>query len=394
VKYFGRNGNQSAVDMVVDSDGVIYILGNSQKSLNARQQIYLAKANSRGQLLMDTLLTDIPAEAKDIEFTLNDELILVANQLDTVNGDMNLLVKKLSKNFMETGSKILWSKDRDPKNNSNPHKNEYVNSITALANGNFILTGYTDNVSSASGHQLDILNFQIDQSLNKVSFEWGELTGAGVKNFSKRVIEAIRTDPQPDTVRYMFGNVSEATDQNVWYGVLPKNGYGGQNSDNQTDEVFISPLTNDVVTGAIKYSSGYFLTSVATNASNNAVLKLYDLGFETLNPGGSSEVTSSFEWPLGTVSNANATVCKASVGFLVAADFAQSPSNTDILFLKLNDGLKNPVYFGGIGNDRASAIAELPDGRILILGTMQLGNPPAQYKVALIKVNSNGRFEE
>ncbi len=393
VKYFGRDGNQTAVDMVVDVDGTIYILGNSQRTSTSRQQIYLAKANSRGQLLKDTLLTDLPVDAKDIEFTLTGELIIVANQLDTINGDMNVLVKKLSKDFVETGSEILWSRDvlfkTDPY--SNPHKNDFVNSITPLANGNFILTGYTDN--SEVGHQLDILNLQIDQNLAKVLFPWGEVTGAGMKNYGRKVIESIQS---MDTVRYLFGDISSPqSDQNVWYGILPKNSFGGNNFDNQSNTIFTSPLTDDIVTNVIGYSYGYFITSVGTTSSGSSTLKLYDIGFKTPDPGSATgDVTSYFEWPLGTVSNADAITCKAHIGFLVVADFSRTANNTDILFLKLDGSLKNPIYFGGNGNDRASEVVELPDGRVLILGTMQLGNPPEQYKIALIKVNSDGKFQE
>lgn len=394
VKYFGSEGNQFAVDMIVDTDGTIYILGNSQKTSTAKQQIYLAKANAKGQLVKDTFLTNVPAEAKDIEFTLSGELILVANQLDTISGDMNVLVKKLSKDFVETGSKTLWSRDLQSYDDpySNPHKNDFVNSITPLANGNFILTGYANN--SIVGHQVDILNLQIDQNLEKVNFAWGEINGAGTKNYGLKVLETIQALPAPDTIRYIFGNIARSTDQDIWYGVLPANGSGGDNTDNQSDPVFNSPLTDDVVTSAIKYPGGYLLTSISTTTSNSSTLKLYDLGFSKLNPRSSSDVTSYFEWPLGTITDAQATACKASTGFLIAADFSKSSGNADMMLLRLDGSLRDPVFFGGNGNDRIAAVAELADGRILILGTMHLGNPPEQYKVALIKVNAEGKFEE
>ena len=59
-----------------------------------------------------------------------------------------------------------------------------------------------------------------------------------------------------------------------------------------------------------------------------------------------------------------------------------------------NTAEPNFVSFGGDGDDTAAAVAELPDGHIMVLGTMQLGNPPAQFKITLIKLNSNGKFAD
>lgn len=398
VKYFGGDGNQSAVDMVVDSDGMIYILGNSLTSLNSKQQVYLAKANPLGQVLVDTLLTSssVYSDAKDLEFTKDGELIVVANQLDTINGDMNVLVKKISKlNLNQIGSNILWTRtpqSQDPL--SNPHKNDYVSSITLLADGNYILTGCTE--ASALGNRFDVMNLQIDANLNKVAFAWGETSGSGAENYGRKTIEVIQSNPTPDTARYIFGNTNaDGTDQNVWYADLPLSGNSGESTDDQSDAVFVSRLANDSVTSVIKYDGGYLISSISNPLTSGAsTLKLYELGFNFLNPKNSSEVTAYYEWPLGNIANANVAVCKASIGYHVVVDYPRTASNNDILLLRLNGALQNPIYFGGEGDDRMAAVAELPDGHILILGTMQLGNPPEQFKIALIKVNSNGRFDD
>jgi hypothetical protein len=398
VKYFGGDGNQFAVDMLVDVDGMIYILGNSKASSGSNQRIYLAKVNPRGQVVNDTLITSSTAysEAKDLDLALDGDLIIAANQVDVAGQDMNVLVMKVSKqDFNINASNILWTKvPKSPDPTSNPHRNDYVNSVTILANGNYILTGYTD--ASEVGHSFDIMNLQVDANLNKIPFPftWNETSGPGNENYGRKALEVIQS---PDTARYIFGNSNAgASDENVWYAELQSKGYAGASTDDQSDNVFISSLTNDVVTHAMKYESGHLITSISTpvTASGNSTLKLYRLGFNFLNPKNSSEVTAYYEWPLGNIPNANASTCKASVGFLVVADYLQPSSNTDILLLRLNGSLKDPVYFGGEGDDRAAAVAELTDGHILVLGTMQLGNPPEQFKIALIKVNANGKFDE
>jgi hypothetical protein len=49
-----------------------------------------------------------------------------------------------------------------------------------------------------------------------------------------------------------------------------------------------------------------------------------------------------------------------------------------------------PITFGAEGNDdAASAVAEMPNGDIAVLGTMNLEN---QNKIVLIKLKANGEF--
>lgn len=67
---------------------------------------------------------------------------------------------------------------------------------------------------------------------------------------------------------------------------------------------------------------------------------------------------------------------------------------------KLNPALtdawsEQPFYFfGGAGSDLAGGVAEAPDGRILILGTMVLGESTGQTKAVLIKLSPQGKFGE
>jgi hypothetical protein len=48
--------------------------------------------------------------------------------------------------------------------------------------------------------------------------------------------------------------------------------------------------------------------------------------------------------------------------------------------------------FGGVGDDFVGAVTELPNGRILIIGTMTLGGVEGQTKIALLKLNPEGRL--
>jgi hypothetical protein len=78
--------------------------------------------------------------------------------------------------------------------------------------------------------------------------------------------------------------------------------------------------------------------------------------------------------------------------FLVVANESNAALKRDIYLTKM-DILFNKefeVKFGAPNNDDVgSAVAELPNGDILVLGTMQITN---QKKIALIKLKSNGEF--
>ena len=69
----------------------------------------------------------------------------------------------------------------------------------------------------------------------------------------------------------------------------------------------------------------------------------------------------------------------------------------DISLIKLSNTLlkewQAPIFFGGVGDDFAGSVMELPDGKILVIGTMTLGGElKGQTKMVLIKLNSNGRL--
>ena len=54
----------------------------------------------------------------------------------------------------------------------------------------------------------------------------------------------------------------------------------------------------------------------------------------------------------------------------------------------------SPVIFGGQGDDFAGAVRELPDGKIVVFGTMSIGQPNGEDKMVLIKVNKDGQFAD
>ncbi|MEJ0033768.1 MAG: hypothetical protein WDO15_27050 [Bacteroidota bacterium] len=48
--------------------------------------------------------------------------------------------------------------------------------------------------------------------------------------------------------------------------------------------------------------------------------------------------------------------------------------------------------FGGVGDDSSGAVVEIADGRILVVGTMVLGDVKGQRKIVLMNLDSEGQF--
>lgn len=392
VKYIGGDGSQFGVDMKVDSDGYIYILGNSQnptESLN--QQIYLAKATSKGSIVWEKNIGKAQLEARDLEFTSDGNLILVANMQNT-NSD--ILVMRFNKQGDKLDSVVVWSKVLKSNDNyENANKNEYVNSITELKNGYFILMGYTDN--SLPGHTYDVMNIQLDKSLKKMAVAYNENNGSGLINVGAKLI-------QNRNSLYIFGSsnfVSKtANDSDIWTWTIDNNGYPNYNTDLQTQ--FIKTGYDDFVTNAVKSFAGYGVCSISS-LNNDLTLRVIKISGDSLKFN-AQDIAAIKEYSLGTGSIKPSVINNGYglANYFVASTYYPAGSSTsDITLMKLddqnlNEQWKDKVSFGGVGDDSAAAVEELPDGKILILGTMQLGNPASQYKIALIKVNSNGKLQE
>ena len=153
---------------------------------------------------------------------------------------------------------------------------------------------------------------------------------------------------------------------------------------------------------------GYLLVGISSSTQDNlkASITLSDTAFSFKKEGVFQDVLlhdiNQQPINLGKSSNQYATAYSAtSHNFILANTYNTTTSKSDILLMKVDNALvplwgnaatKEPnfVSFGGDGDDTAGAVAELPDGRIMVLGTMQLGNPPAQFKIVLMKLNANG----
>jgi hypothetical protein len=391
VKYFGGEGNQKAVGLIVNSDGTFFILGNSRSATGVNQQVYLAKADAEGNRVWETTYGSTEMVAKGF-LVANGTLVVAADKL-SLRGDWDVQLIRFALTGDTLQSAILQI---EPQLTSTP-KDERANSITLLNDGGFLIPGYTNYVTQ-SNHQIDALHFRTDINFKQIvtSAGWRETSGSGVNNYAAKGFQT------PADTCYIFGSSDGPTpphyDLDFWvFGLDSKGAPTGQSDDNLE---FVSTTLDDNVTDVQKASlGGYLISGIATDkSSQNLGLKIIKIRFDDLKfSTGSSNI--QFSYPgrsLGKGSNGFATGCNSSTGYYVLANSYGSTSTSDMMLIKLDITLQEvwnkPVTMGGDGDDTAAAVAELPDGRIMVLGTMNLGNPAEQFKIALMKLNSAGKL--
>ena len=394
VKYFGGDGNQQAVGLIVNADGTFFILGNSRKSVGVEQQVYLAKADAQGNLIWQTTYgkEDIEMFAKDFVLT-NGTLVVAANKLTTPS-NMDVQLIRFTLNGDTVQSAVLQI---DPQLSPTP-KNEWATSLTVLNDGGFLISGYTDYIG-ATTHQQDAMHLRTDNNFNqRLSVSgWAPTSGQGNINLATKAFQTPK-----DTI-YIFGSTDgpslKSIDLDFWAFKLDSKGVQRGVSN------YVVNDSEETMTNVVKSTlGGYLLTGVSVNKSSQMSLKITKTRFDDLSFDPNAIPSDiQFNYPggrsLGKGLIHYATACNSGSSYFVLANTYDNTAGTsDMILYKLDVTLQeawgNPVTLGGDGEDTAAAVAELPDGHIMVLGTIELGNPAEQFKIALIKLNSEGKLSD
>lgn len=404
IKYFGGDGDQIATDLIVNKDGTFFILGNSKGPDGSAKKVYLAKVNEFGELIWQkTYGTSVDTEAKDFLLTADGQyIVVVANRATSSSGTDALLTRYTLDGIKNANDSILIT-------------NAFANSVTELSDGGYIVEGY----QTFNGQHAE-LHFRWSGN------PWGSYTG-GVwsstysdPNNKTADFTGVSTIQLSPTTFYTFGYTnaiyqSGNTNNKFWaYHLGQYGGTGGGVTDNGTFDRDGYSATKTLKFATQAAIGGYLLVGVSSSTSDNIKVSIT-----------SSDTTQAFKpsWVLQDVllkdvkqetidlgkGDQFVTACSSTLhNFILANIYSASNTPTptsDILLMKINNALvpmwgdpvsqeANYVLFGGDGNDTAAAVAELADGHIMVLGTMQLGNPPAQSKIALMKLNANGKLAD
>jgi hypothetical protein len=378
IKTFGTDGDQVGVDFILNSDNTLTILGNTTLPSGERK-IYFLKTTLAGKVLVERILGTTTELAMDIE-PLSDGYLILSNMQSpsTRFGTRNdVKLTKVSFEGEELSSVIYNSLD-----------DQFGNSVTSLNDGRFFVIGNTRDIDDKLNGEIvndeeDVLIIEFDNTLTSIaSYRIGSSTIAkGIKIYDN------------GNSTYTYGGYSNELREGNSYNLnltfrtfstgpnIVPTLIVGDNLSNERMSSFIQ-ISNGNFYGigteiTPSGSSRLFIANVA-NGSNDGPVKL----FET------SIGNSKLEGVTGCLSARNGSLV------VVANEFSAVDDKSSIRLYNLNpfDGLEKwSVKIGANGYDsKAAAVTTLQDGSIIILGTVNLIN---QNKIALIKLNENGKFE-
>jgi hypothetical protein len=383
IKYYGEDGNQEGKDLLVNTDGTLIILGTSTTPGGAKR-MYIAKTDLEGKIIWERNLgsTDKDEVALDIELINGGpdagNYIILSNVTKSIADSLAIRLTVVS----PAGDSLKSS-------TINRYESQIGKSVTSVSDGTYFISGKvlnsdTLNVDLPLFDIEDVLIIKVPSTLIPAPTDFSRVGGSAHG-------AAIR--------------VFEATPPNFYYG-----GYSdelilepGAASDYELNFTF-RRFTFDPSATTTVYSgdnvSNEEMTAIARSGAASSYLAI---GTITESNGEKSMIAASANANFtnagsmqNLLSNAEGVSVAPSgqVGFLLVGNVDRGGGNRDIWLRKVNsvsdlDG-DFTTTFGGLNNDdRAGAVAELINGDILVLGTMNLVN---QDKIVLIKLKPNGEF--
>ena len=385
IKYYGGTGNQGGVDMIEGSNGEIYLLGNSDSEKG--KKFFVTKIDSTGKILAQQYFGDpdplTDEVAVDIEPAYDGNFIIaIQKRISATERDIKLLQISSDLVGIDSTTRTFGGDDE-------------IKSVTTLggAQRGFVMTGSTtaDLFNDGISDVTDPFILKVDEGLDIFDPLWRTAGGGGQLDVGIKIYEYKGANPFVSYVLFFSSNpTGTGGDLDFYY--IGINEFGGGEGDrqplsepNSSSEV-LSQVIEDV-------SLGYIL--VGTSSTGNGPKSMYNSVF-SLDLSGSAQnqgnqlITGESQDNLVGISAA----VSANSGYLLLGNQETQQNNTtnsNIILLK-RDLRGNAVWsssFGADYLDKASKVIELSNGKILILGTVTLGN---QEKVVLIKVNSMGQF--
>lgn len=375
IKYYGGDGHQEAKDFVINADGTVVMIGTWTDNLD-RRRVYIVKTDAEGNVVWDRKLGNTTNDelAADIELITQGpdagNLAVLSNHRKNTVDSMAIQLTIVSQTGDSLRSKLF-----------NNYENQFAKSVTPLSDGGFFISAKTTDPAS-SGNPNDpteenilVIRFRDDFTLDPISgnvpvpnFNIGSATKIFEISHGQYYYAGYSDmdDLQNRTSVDFFFRRFTTSPENV-----PTVSSGSSDNNELMMEITRSPSGQFLAVGTME--SGSSRTFIATRVSNS---------FQSTSP--MQNILPNAEGVAVAPSGAS--------DFLLLGNSFGSGGNRDIIVKKVDlaFGELMTLRFGSSNNDdTGSAVAELPNGDILILGTMELVN---QKKMALIKVKPNGKF--
>lgn len=391
-KYYGEDGEQEGIDIAVNPDGSLILLGNSLSQSDPVSP-FLVKTDNMGNIIWQKTFKGQNETAVDIELLNNGtQFAVVSNVQRSSVSNICLYVLNLSDGSLADSLLIDES------------KNQIAKSVTKSTDNGFLITGTTDPDPSRNAllvtppaDQADILLLKVNNTLDRAEVDdlspgGGEHEGSGAKVFEINI--------NSNTYYLVFGSSDRPRKGSSKYdhcfqliAAVPSGVFTGLHEYSKDDE----DLTETQVSStALKIppqlGDGYLV--VGTSAFTNGRSDLYLTHFNK--PVGPSSATKSLDSripiPGGRRLRGIAAANASPDGYFVAANEIRENNIEDIFLLRVERGgaVVWTSSFGSLeGQDTVGSIETLADGRIAVVGTIEL---ETQRKMALIVTNANGKF--
>ena len=396
VKYIGTQGHQRGVDIALDANEDIYLLGSSSATAEGSNRVYVARATKQGEVIWTRILPENGDEdARDIEINSDGNIVIIADRDTGTERDFVVyLLSSQDGGFIGT-----------PRIGGTPGIDDYATSITETSDG-YIVTSYAQKGSykeaNVRRYNKDLLEFGPSW---KTTFDFQTTVVGG--GFDLVPVKVLQADAN---TFYTFcytnaAGIDNISDYNFFVFVTGQqnnliNSFTVPGRDPNNNEVLASVKQVPVQSGAGFVLVGYE-SAIGSSQQNLYAVRLVQ-GLSFVLPGNPDTFIQTKQTgltsDLSVILPPRASVYPSnSSGFLVLG--AQTNLGSEDIFLtKVDNNLNNawpaPRTFGGIGQDLPGAVVETSDGRILLCGTMVLGDVNGQKKIALLKLSPNGMFGE
>lgn len=383
IKYYGEDGNQDGVDLLVNADGSLILLGNSSSQTNPVTIPFLVKVDPFGSVQWQRQLGDLNEKAVDVEFDNNGNLIVLSNYGEGDNS--RIKVYRISPDGTGLDSMMIDFQEW-----------QIGKSVTVTTDGRILISGSRkpdpkQNFRLPGPDNADITILEVDPTFQRDSiiaqFGGGEMNGAGVKIFERTGgYTLLSYTDKPRNNGDAFKSSFEAISLNSF--II---GPGARVVKGPTAETQVA--SSAIETFAMP-QGGYLLvgTSYVSALLSNIYLVHFYNPIDRITSEGEPTVQFSNDYPLNRRLEGISVAASEPDDIYVLANETKDNNKRDIFLLMLsgNGDVRNSVSFGALeGDDTAGAVRVMPDGRIAVFGTMEL---ETQRKMVLIMLSQDGQL--
>ena len=394
IKYYGTDGNQYGVDMLSLTDGTFLLLGNHAATAT-ESDVYLIRVNAEGDVIWERTFSSGISIARDLEPASDGNFIVLADFQVAFNAPTDIKLLKISPDGALLDS-VYFGIDV---------ANDFSRTVTRLNDGGFIVSGTTENTATFTSPDPDLgdfFNYRFDSNLNQLSENAWSPISPGFGGKLDVAVKAIEIAADTGFNYYVFGHSNiELTDKNankklgLFY--FLRDGDGGESSNFYPGNV--SPLndTRIAYVAEVPPQLGQGMIVIGSSQSDVGISEIFlarmrkPLTFQNLQNDAILYTTIPLGKNIRGVSAAGSVIGQS--GYLILGNEVRSTGATNMWLTKIDQSgqVLWSTTFGSEGeDDMAAAVTELPDGKVVMLGTMGLAD--RQFKIAFIKLNRDGQL--